>query len=76
MLASLAQQSSLRHRSLLAVFAAGLLLGWPSQALAYRPFDGTDAAVADLGEAEVELQPAGAQWVSRAKFTYRTRGCL
>jgi hypothetical protein len=29
-------------------------------ALAYRPFDGTDAAVADKGELEVELQPAGA----------------
>jgi hypothetical protein len=28
-------------------------------ALAYRPFDGTDAAVADPGEMEVELQPAG-----------------
>lgn len=28
-------------------------------AFAYRPFDGTDAAVADPGELEVELQPAG-----------------
>src|SRR6476661_5221118 len=27
--------------------------------LAYRPFNGTDAAVADPGEMEVELQPAG-----------------
>ena len=27
--------------------------------LAYRPFDGTDAAVADLGDVEVELGPAG-----------------
>ncbi len=32
---------------------------WPGPAFAYRPFDGTDAAVADVGEAEVELQPAG-----------------
>jgi hypothetical protein len=30
-------------------------------AFAYRPFDGTDAAVAPAGELEVELQPAGAQ---------------
>src|SRR5215475_771458 len=30
-------------------------------AFAYRPFDGTDAAVADVGEAEIELQPAGAK---------------
>jgi hypothetical protein len=28
-------------------------------AVAYRPFDGTDAAVAELGEVEIELQPAG-----------------
>jgi hypothetical protein len=28
-------------------------------AFAYRPFDGTDAAVADVGEVEIELQPAG-----------------
>jgi len=31
-----------------------------SPASAYRPFDGTDAAVADLGEVEIELQPIGA----------------
>ena len=60
--ARLAQRSLLRHRTLLMVFATGLLLGWTSEAFAYRPFDGTDAAVADPGEVEVELQPAGAQW--------------
>jgi len=32
---------------------------WSPEALAYRPFDGTDAAVADLGDIEVELGPAG-----------------
>jgi hypothetical protein len=32
---------------------------WAAPAAAYRPFDGTDAAVADLGELEIELQPAG-----------------
>jgi hypothetical protein len=30
-------------------------------AFAYRPFDGTDAAVAAPGELEIELQPAGVQ---------------
>ncbi len=30
-----------------------------SPAYAYRPFNGTDAAVADVGELEFELQPAG-----------------
>ena len=53
---------SLWQRSFVGVFAAGLLLGLISEARAYRPFDGTDAAVADPGEVEVELQPAGAQW--------------
>ncbi len=35
------------------------VVAWPRPALAYRPFDGTDAAVAAPGELEVELQPAG-----------------
>jgi len=34
-----------------------IMSGWPVSA--YRPFEGTDAAVADRGELEVELQPAG-----------------
>jgi hypothetical protein len=36
-----------------------VLSAWP--ALAYRPFDGTDAAVANLKEVEIELQPFGWQ---------------
>src|SRR5260370_24558557 len=32
---------------------------WSGPASAYRPFDGTDAAVAEPGELEIELQPAG-----------------
>jgi hypothetical protein len=35
------------------------VVGWSAPAAAYRPFDGTDAAVADLGELEIEFQPAG-----------------
>lgn len=35
------------------------LLFWADSARAYRPFDGTDAAVAKKGEMEIELQPAG-----------------
>ena len=34
-------------------------LAWLEPARAYRPFDGTDAAVAAKGEMEIELQPAG-----------------
>src|SRR4029078_12170557 len=40
---------------------------WPAAASAYRPFDGTDAAVADVGELEIELQPAGARWTNEQK---------
>src|SRR2546423_8458280 len=32
---------------------------WSAPASAYRPFDGTDAAVAAPGELEIELHPAG-----------------
>jgi hypothetical protein len=41
--------------------AATLLVGsnLASPVYAYRPFNGTDAAVADVGELEFELQPAG-----------------
>ena len=42
--------------------ASVLALSQP--ALAYRPFDGTDAAVAQPGDMEIELQPAGAQRAS------------
>ena len=35
------------------------LMSWSSSAFAYRPFDGTDAAVAAPGDVEIELQPAG-----------------
>jgi hypothetical protein len=39
------------------IVAIGL---FATPAAAYRPFDGTDAAVAGLNEVEIELQPAGA----------------
>jgi hypothetical protein len=32
---------------------------WPQPATAYRPFNGTDAAVADPDEMEIEFQPVG-----------------
>jgi hypothetical protein len=35
------------------------LTAWSGSAWAYRPFDGTDAAIAAPGELEIELQPAG-----------------
>jgi hypothetical protein len=45
--------------------AAAISIGiaaWPAPGFAYRPFDGTDAAVAKDGEMEIELQPAGPIW--------------
>ena len=50
--------------------------GWAAPASAYRPFDGTDAAVAGAGEVEIEFQPAGVlragspSTVSDAVFNY------
>lgn len=43
----------------MAAIASFCVLEWAAPAAAYRPFDGTDAAVADVGEIELELQPAG-----------------
>ncbi len=51
-----------RSRSVRLVATLSIAAGvaaWATPALAYRPFDGTDAAVAAPGELEVELQPAG-----------------
>src|SRR5256885_11978845 len=50
------------------VLANGIVHGWLvclcltaaiMPASAYRPFDGTDAAVAEKGKMEIEMQPAG-----------------
>jgi hypothetical protein len=40
-----------------ALVPAALLACWCGAAQAYRPFDGTDAAVAETGEMEIELGP-------------------
>jgi hypothetical protein len=36
---------------------AAALTCWCGEAVAYRPFDGTDAAVAETGEIKIELGP-------------------
>jgi hypothetical protein len=53
-----------RFRGIPCRFTAGLVIAlgliiWHRPAFAYRPFDGTDAAVAKKGEMEIEFQPAG-----------------
>ena len=40
------------------VVASALAVGWCNEAAAYRPFDGTDAAVAETDTVEIELGPA------------------
>jgi hypothetical protein len=40
-----------------ALVAAAVVVCWGGAARAYRPFDGTDAAVAETGEMEIELGP-------------------
>ena len=40
-----------------ALAVTAVLTGWSGAARAYRPFDGTDAAVAATGEIEIELGP-------------------
>lgn len=47
------------HRRFVALTVIISAVGWTAPAKAYRPFDGTDAAVAGVGELEIELQPAG-----------------
>ena len=42
---------------MLVAFCVGAL--WAGPAAAYRPFNGTDAAVADPNEVEIEFQPVG-----------------
>jgi len=48
---------ALRTAATLAGLCAAL---WPGSAAAYRPFNGTDAAVADPNEMEIEFEPVGA----------------
>jgi len=48
-----------RRTTAAAVSVLPVVMTWSHDAQAYRPFDGTDAAVADPEEFEIELGPAG-----------------
>jgi hypothetical protein len=52
-------EGRLPARPLVTLLAGTAILAGSTAAFAYRPFDGTDAAVADVHEVEIELQPAG-----------------
>lgn len=49
------------------LFVMSVLVGWPSTAFAYRPFDSTDPAVADPGEFEIEFSPISFVWEDSGK---------
>ena len=44
-------------RTALLLLVSTTIIGWSGISFAYRPFDSTDAAVADVGQLEVELGP-------------------
>jgi hypothetical protein len=44
-------------KSAAALVTGAVLACWCDTAQAYHPFDGTDAAVAETGEMEIELGP-------------------
>src|SRR5205807_830650 len=44
---------------LLATSITAIVAGGPGTALAYRPFEGTDADVAEPNKVEIEFQPVG-----------------
>lgn len=48
-----------RNRAALLLLASIATISWSGISFAYRPFDSTDAAVADVGQVEVELGPVG-----------------
>jgi len=60
--------SRVRKQTALAWLAAVLAFGWAGAAQAYRPFDGTDASVAELGTLEVEAGPV--QWYRHGGSDY------
>ncbi len=59
---------SFRHRCALLGFLVATSITEASNALAYRPFDGTDADVAALGDFELELGPL--HWYSQGGAHY------
>lgn len=66
----------MRQGNLIVSFATTVLIvGWCDGATAFRPFDGTDAAVADTGKVEIELGPVEyrREGASRTLFAPSTR---
>ena len=62
------------HLSWVICGAGGALLTtmiFSDAAFAYRPFDGTDAAVAEPGEREIEFQPAGVSGSNGQRTLFR-----
>lgn len=53
----------MRVRQGLAALVPAFMLYWCGAAHAYRPFDGTDAAVAKPGEIEIEIELGPAEYL-------------
>jgi hypothetical protein len=47
------------NRTVLFMVVSTSMVAWSGISFAYRPFDSTDAAVADVGQLEIELGPVG-----------------
>jgi hypothetical protein len=50
--------TTILERTVTVVAASAVAMFWCNEAMAYRPFDGTDAAVAEPDNVEIELGPA------------------
>ena len=57
----------MRSRTALLLLVSVPIIGWSQISFAYRPFDSTDAAVADVGELEVEFGPVQFRRAMRSK---------
>jgi len=60
--------ASASDRLIVVVALVVALLATTNGAYAYRPFDGTDADVAELGDFEIELGPVGYLRQARSSF--------
>ena len=58
------------NKGALILLVSTSVIGWSGISFAYRPFDSTDAAVADLGQLEVELGEGDhrAKWREQGVF--------
>jgi len=59
-----------KRRAIVSLAMAAAIAGWCSAAQAFRPFDGTDAAVADMDKIEIEFGPVEYRRESAARTLF------